>query len=104
MPELHGVRFDEATGLDFQQWYGKSRSSLLLGKMIELVTRQWTLRLMSVGSSTESMRQAQGALEALGEVDRLCEELGRMDMTAEAVESQDDGAEYETAPLEDSYV
>lgn len=105
MAELHGITFDEATGLEFQQWYGKAKTSWLLGKVIGKITEQWTLRLMALGSSEAVVRQAQGALEALGELDKFCEELARMNVLTEIDETDDDdGPEYGPAGLEESYV
>lgn len=104
MPESHGVTFDKLTGVEFQHWYANAGSAALLGKLIQKISSEFTVRLVSSGSSMETVRQAQGALEALGTLDSWAKEIAEMNLEEETnVDDENDGNPL-MADLEEAYV
>lgn len=103
MPEIGGVEFNKETGVEFQSWYGQRPSAWLLGAMIRKISDLWLAKLTAVGSSTETIRQAQGALDALGTLDEWCESVKRMNLDKdETTEIDEYELDYAPAGLEES--
>jgi hypothetical protein len=96
------MKFERAAGEAFQAWFGKHPASVVMGKLMARVAELWTARLMSVGSSVDEVRQAQGALDALGVVETWAMELAEMSLE-EKMGEDDDGLEFTPADLEEVY-
>lgn len=104
MPEILGIEFNKETGSEFQSWYGIRPSSWLVGQMIRKISDHWSQALTSVGSSVGTMRQAQGALDALGALEAACEMAAKMDFSDRVDgETTEEAGEYAPAGLEESY-
>jgi hypothetical protein len=88
MRECKGVRFETEELEHYQKYFWGRASAVLLNRVFEMVSEHWMKTLTSVGASTDAIRQAQGALDALGTVVEIGQALGAL-----AIEEETQGEE-----------
>ena len=93
MRECSGVTFETVELEHFQKHFWGSPSAALLERMFEVVSDHWTKHLTSIGASDTGMRQAQGALDALGTVMELAQKLAGLPIEGEEVKEEIDAEE-----------
>ena len=96
MRECRGVTFETEELEHYQKYFWGSPSAVLLNRVFEKVSEHWMTQLTSVGASTDTMRQAQGALDALGTVVEIGQRLGMIALEEE--EDQEETEEEEGIP------
>ena len=64
----NGISFTQAELEAFQRVFPTTKAAALMGRIIDTIADSWRLRLTSLSSSSDIVRQSQGALDALGSV------------------------------------
>ncbi len=91
-----GIRFSETELKDFKRVFPGTPAANLFGKMISKLSGGWSLRLTSLGAPADTVRQAQGALDALGSLMQAGVEFAALDVDWEK-EAEGDQVEEEEA-------
>lgn len=92
--EFRGIRVSEAELREYQRLFPSGDVAQVVGRIVERVGEYWRLRLVDLDVGDPGVRQAQGALSALGSVGELGAYLAQVSWDAENVvedEDQDEG-------------
>ena len=94
--KLFGVETEEGEIRDFQRVFPVSPAAGLLNKVIVSIGKPYEEAIHSLGTGMDSIRQAQGALDALGRLVVKVEGLMKYDLERE--DAVEDDEEEQDAP------
>jgi len=86
----NGIVFTEAELEDFQRVFPSTKAANMVGKIVDAIANSWRGRLTGLSGSIDIVRQAQGALDALGSLVNEAVALAALSVDWEAEEAKDE--------------